>query len=67
MASTSQKHRDFVRETMGNKPVDALAGIGDAAAAAFKAKGYDKAYHVLVCYACTLLRISYSCRGSFLC
>ena len=49
MASTSQKHRDFVRETMGNKPVDALAGVGDAAAAAFKAKGFDKAYHVLVC------------------
>ena len=48
MASTSQKHQAFVRETMGNKPVDALAGVGAVAATAFKDKGYDKAYHVLV-------------------
>ena len=27
--STSQVHRDFVREPVRNKPVTALAGIGD--------------------------------------
>jgi len=61
MASTSQKHQAFVRETMGNKPVDALAGIGPAAQEIFKAKGYDKAYHVLVCVICTYTMLLTPC------
>ncbi|CAN2390610.1 LEM domain binding [Pristimantis euphronides] len=45
--STSQKHRDFVAEPMGEKPVQALAGIGDVLGQRLADKGFDKAYVVL--------------------
>ncbi len=45
--STSQKHADFVRETMKDKPVEAIAGIGDRPKAILGEKGFDKAYHLL--------------------
>lgn len=47
MSSTSQKHRNFVGEPMGEKPVTQLAGIGDALGGRLAAKGFDKAYVVL--------------------
>ncbi|XP_043929726.1 barrier-to-autointegration factor [Protopterus annectens] len=47
MSSTSQKHRDFVAEPMGEKPVDALAGVGEVLGGRLSNKGFDKAYVVL--------------------
>lgn len=47
MSSTSQKHRDFVAEPMGEKSVKELAGIGEALGKRLIDKGYDKAYVVL--------------------
>jgi len=47
MSSTSQKHRNFVAEPMGEKPVTDLAGIGEVLGERLKVEGYDKAYVVL--------------------
>lgn len=45
--STSQKFRSFVDEPMGEKPVDALAGIGEVLGNRLKDQGFEKAYNVL--------------------
>ncbi|CAH2324940.1 barrier-to-autointegration factor [Pelobates cultripes] len=47
MSSTSQKHRDFVAEPMGDKTVQCLPGIGDVLGQRLEQKGFDKAYVVL--------------------
>ncbi|XP_077448419.1 barrier-to-autointegration factor [Stigmatopora argus] len=47
MSSTSQKHRDFVTEPMGEKQVFSLGGIGEVLGKRLEEKGFDKAYVVL--------------------
>lgn len=42
MSTTSQKHRDFVGEPMGDKPVTALSGIGEVLGKNLEHKGFDK-------------------------
>ncbi|XP_069463930.1 barrier-to-autointegration factor-like protein [Ambystoma mexicanum] len=47
MSQSSQKHRDFVSEPMGEKTVTALAGIGEVLGARLEDLGFDKAYVLL--------------------
>lgn len=42
--TTSQKHRDFVAEPMGEKPVGSLAGIGDTLSKRLEERGFDKVW-----------------------
>ncbi|XP_034865448.1 barrier-to-autointegration factor-like [Mirounga angustirostris] len=46
--TTSPKHRDFVSEPVGEKPVGSLAGIGEVLGKKLEERGFDKAYAVLV-------------------
>ncbi|XP_038816376.1 barrier-to-autointegration factor-like protein [Salvelinus fontinalis] len=47
MSTTSQKHRDFVGEPMGDKPVTALSGIGEVLGNKLEEQGFDRAFVVL--------------------
>lgn len=42
MSNTSQKHRDFIAEPMGEKEVTSVAGIGDVLGKRLADKGFDK-------------------------
>ncbi|GJQ78796.1 hypothetical protein Trydic_g2638 [Trypoxylus dichotomus] len=47
MSSTSKKHRDFVREPIGNKCVHDLPGIGGAYGHRLNNSGYGSARQVV--------------------
>lgn len=42
MSTTTRKHRDFVSESMGNKSVTALSGIGEVLGGSLEQHGFDK-------------------------
>jgi hypothetical protein len=44
MSTTSQKHKNFVAEPMGDKPVTDVAGIGEVLGKRLVNQGFDKVF-----------------------
>lgn len=59
MSSTSQKHRNFVAEPMGEKPVTELAGVGEVLGKRLEVAGFDKVSDLAPKYSCLLSSFVY--------
>ena len=50
MSTTTQKHRNFVAEPMGEKEVTDLAGIGDVLGGRLADKGFDQVSPAIITF-----------------